>query len=45
MKRSFGRGENGGHLKRSVPEGSVEDRLELLETGSHTRSQMVAWRE
>lgn len=45
MKRSFCCGENGGHLMRSVPEGSVGDRLELLETGSHLRGQMDAWRE
>lgn len=30
---------------RSVPEGSVGDRLELLETGSHPRGQPDAWRE
>ena len=30
---------------RSVPEGSVGDRLELLETESQPRGQMDAWRE
>ena len=30
---------------RSVPEGSVGDRLEPLEIGSHLKGQMDAWRE
>ena len=47
MNRSLGLGSgaNGGHLVRSVPEGSVGERLELLETGGLPEGQMDTRRE
>ena len=47
MNRSLGLGSgaNGGHLERSVPEGSVGERSELLETGGLPEGQMDARRE
>ena len=45
MKRSFCCEAHGGLQTRSVPEGSVGDRLEPLEVGSHWRGQMDEWRE
>jgi hypothetical protein len=45
MNRSLGCGATGGHLVRSVLEGSVGERLELLEIGGQPEGHMDARRE
>jgi hypothetical protein len=45
MNRSLGCGANGGHRVRSVPEGSVGEKWELLEIEGRREGQMDARRE